>query len=78
MADFCKACSIEIFGRDTEDLKGIISEEKYKDGFATLVICEGCGTIQVDHLGNCLSSNCLLAGEEGHGVKHVNPSFYKE
>jgi hypothetical protein len=77
MADFCRACSIEHFGKDTEDLKGLISESKYKEGLAPVVVCEGCGAIQVDHLGNCLTKDCLLAGKEGHGLTHVNPSFYE-
>ena len=30
MADFCKDCSIEMFGRDTGDLKGLITEDDFK------------------------------------------------
>lgn len=51
MADFCKDCSIEMFGRDTGDLKGLITEDDFKSGYAMPVICEGCGCIWVDHEG---------------------------
>jgi hypothetical protein len=51
MADFCKDCSIEMFGRDTGDLKGLITEDDFKAGYAMPVICEGCGCIWVDHEG---------------------------
>lgn len=40
MADFCKDCAIEMFGRDTGDLKGLITEDDFKAGYAMPVICE--------------------------------------
>ena len=51
MADFCKECSIEVFGEDFGDLKGLCDE-----GYMSLAICEGgCGDevhmIFVDHNG---------------------------
>lgn len=51
MADFCKQCSIEMFGEDHGDLADLISEEKVKLGFGASVLCEGCGFILVDHEG---------------------------
>lgn len=51
MADFCKDCSEELFGRDCEDLKGLITEDQWKEGYAAPVICEGCGYTYVDHEG---------------------------
>lgn len=54
MADFCKKCSIEMFGKDCEDFKG---SEMFQ-----LAICEGCGVIQVDPDGNCISDDCLCEG----------------
>ena len=51
MADFCKDCSIRIFGEDMGDLKDLC-----KSGEFVWVLCEGCGTpsqffILVDHTG---------------------------
>jgi hypothetical protein len=68
MADFCKACSIELFGEDNGDLANITTEQSWEDGFAVTVICEGCGAIQVDPKGNCVSSDCLCKDKKGHGM----------
>lgn len=55
MADFCKDCSLEIFGEDFRELAGITKlEDQNKDRYA-VVICEGCGIIQVDIEGKCMS-----------------------
>ena len=51
MADFCKACSIETFGKDYDDLVGLISAEEVSEGYRSPVICEGCGFIYVDDKG---------------------------
>lgn len=67
MADFCKACSFTIFGEDFKDLAGITTIEEWEQGRAVVVICEGCGVIQVDPDGNCVSKNCLRKGKSGHG-----------
>jgi len=59
MADFCKKCSIKTFGADYGDLANIITEEDAKAGyFSNVVICESCGPIQVNHLGECVSPDC--------------------
>lgn len=58
MADFCKDCSIEIFGSDTKDHAGLSKEEDTKKGLFCTVICEDCGVTQVDHEGICIG-NCL-------------------
>jgi hypothetical protein len=63
MADFCKQCSIDNFGEDYGDLEGITTAENTADKLYASVLCEGCGAIQVDHEGNCISENCL---ENGH------------
>jgi len=62
MADFCKQCSIRIFGKDFGDLKGITKKEDFEKDLACIVICEGCVTIQVDPEGNCISKDCLEGG----------------
>jgi hypothetical protein len=49
MADFCKDCSIKIFGEDSGDFRGLTTTEDWKNGYACVVLCEGCGGyIQVD------------------------------
>lgn len=64
MADFCKQCGIEIFGEDLGDLAGLSTEENTAAGLYPVVLCEGCGCIQVDHTGQCVSDDCLK--------KHIN------
>ena len=68
MADLCKQCSIELYGRDFGDLKGITSKKDWEQGKATVVLCEGCGIIQVDPDGRCISQDCL----KKHGRKIEN------
>lgn len=68
MADFCKQCSIDLFGKDFQELAKITTEKDWKEGKACGVICEGCGMIQVDPDGNCVSNDCIHQGEVGHGM----------
>jgi hypothetical protein len=58
MADFCSQCSIEGFGEDHRDLAGLSTEKDTNDGLFPVVLCEGCGPIQVDHNGSCVSFDC--------------------
>jgi hypothetical protein len=60
MADFCKQCSIENFGDDFGDLAGLSTIEHTNKNEYALVLCEGCGPIQVDHTGKCVSTDCLV------------------
>ena len=46
MADFCKDCSIELFGEDFKELANIARE-----GEAAQVLCESCGYIWVNSKG---------------------------
>ena len=64
MADLCYQCSMTIEGKDFKELAGITPVISYMLGEAVLVLCEGCGMIQVDPAGHCISNDCL---EEGHG-----------
>ena len=64
MADFCKQCSERLFGEDFRELAGFTSAEAWAEGKAAVTTCEGCGPIQVDPEGRCVSSDCL---EKGHG-----------
>jgi hypothetical protein len=51
MAEFCKKCSIDLFGLDTKDFAGIAKRNE-----KAFVLCEGCGYIWVDHNGVRLES----------------------
>lgn len=54
MADFCKQCSIDHFGKDFGDLAGQVPE-----GTVLHTLCEGCANACVDHTGQCISPSCL-------------------
>lgn len=65
MADFCEQCAKDLdfpYG----DFRGMTSKENWEDGRAALVLCEGCGSIQVDLEGNCVTKNCF----KKHGSKY--------
>jgi hypothetical protein len=62
MADFCMQCSERLFGEDFGDLAKITTPEMWADERSCVVICEGCGHIQVDPEGRCVSSDCLELG----------------
>lgn len=58
MADFCKKCSIKMFGEDYEELANITTEDDTKHDMYAVVLCESCGPIQINHLGECVSPDC--------------------
>lgn len=62
MADFCMQCSIDLHGDDFGDLADITSKEGAEKGFYCVVLCEGCGPIQVDDRGGCVSKDCFKNG----------------
>ncbi len=64
MADFCKACSIELFGEDGKDLANLGGHPSLGMGWKAL--CEGCGFILVNEDGECICCD-LHPGEPGHG-----------
>ena len=65
MADFCYQCSLVIFGQDFGDLRGLTPIADWRQGKGALVLCEGCGVIQVDPNGHCVSHDCLEKGHKG-------------
>ena len=71
MADFCMQCTNGVLGMEGEenDLSGITTEADWNRGLASVVICEGCGPIQVDPQGRCVSIGCM----ENHNTdeKHI-------
>ena len=68
MADFCKQCSIENFGCDYKDLAELCSKEDNMQDRYNEVLCEGCGSIQVNYLGECITIHCLK--------KHMNGKLF--
>jgi uncharacterized OB-fold protein len=62
MGQYCKQCAEYWFPDDpvyTNDFNGLTSEEDWASGAAVVVACEGCGVIQVDPEGRCVSEDCL-------------------
>lgn len=58
MSDFCKQCSIEIFGDDFRDMANITTKDDIKKGLYANVLCEHCGPIQIDLDGQCITVGC--------------------
>lgn len=71
MSEFCTACSINLLGEDFKELAGLTDPKKWEEGLAVGVLCEGCGPIQVDPEGNCVSKDCECAGKPGHGLPWI-------
>lgn len=63
MSDYCKQCSLAMFGRDFYDLAYLSTPADTRAGQFPVVLCESCGPIQVDHTGFCICIDCY----EGHG-----------
>lgn len=62
MADFCRQCSIEVWGEDFGDLANL-GPKDYRalepdEGWAAL--CEHCGPTLVNNAGECLPGCCLV------------------
>lgn len=69
MADFCMQCSAALGFNEPNDLVGITKPEDWANGLSCVVLCEGCGPIQVDPDGRCISPNC----DEGHNPPAHEP-----
>lgn len=57
MADFCRQCTIRYFGEeyaDRNDMRGLSTPQDDLSELYPVVLCEGCGCIQVDSKGVCL------------------------
>lgn len=61
MAEFCAQCAKEMFPPDVgqDDFIGLTSVGNQMANLFALVLCEGCGPIQVDFRGRCISHGCL-------------------
>ncbi len=51
MADFCHQCALDTFGEDIGDLAGISTPADTEASLFPIVLCEGCGPVQVGHTG---------------------------
>lgn len=59
MADFCAQCSDDLFPPGIRpDFEGATKLGDQMAGLFALVLCEGCGPIQVDWRGRCVSVDC--------------------
>lgn len=67
MADFCAQCIADLLGEDghASDFMGMSTAEDTLEERYPIVLCEGCGAIQVDHTGRCVSPDC----EKKHGKR---------
>lgn len=61
MAEYCAQCAIE--HNMQNGMAGLC-----KSGQLALEVCEGCGVIQVNHRGECVSNDC---GKLSHAVEVV-------
>lgn len=69
MADFCKQCADDL-GFPESDL----IDPNLRKGLYVPALCEGCGSIQVNNKGECISDDCL---REGHNVPlDTNIEYY--
>jgi len=51
MADFCHQCALDTFGEEIGDLAGNSTPADTEAGLFPIVLCEGCGPVQVGHTG---------------------------
>jgi len=75
MAEFCRQCAENLYPHNGGDIHkgdfvGITTIEEEAQGLYAVVLCEGCGPIQVDSEGNCITPDCL----EKHGVNEISKS----
>jgi len=61
MGDYCKSCSIKLWGKDHKELAGISTKADTDKGMFAPEICENCGHILVNHLGECVTLECDAA-----------------
>jgi len=66
MAEFCAQCSESIFGVPGDDMVGLVTEHEFSKGILGAGICEGCGPIMVDHMGNCFGIPGGSCEKPGH------------
>lgn len=76
MAEFCRQCAEGHFPDHPDfwdDFKGMTKPSDWVEKKAVVVICEGCGVIQVDPEGNCVTDHCLENGHKPGQTKYSVP-----
>ncbi len=64
MAEFCKQCAEEVYGSPCPgDFVKLTTKKQWREGKATIVMCEGCGPCQVDPDGSC-TGNCNIPAHD--------------
>lgn len=61
MAKFCNQCAHDL-GLPIGDFAGLTKPQDWAKGLSVVVICEGCGPIQVDPGGKCVSKDGFCHG----------------
>ena len=69
MAEFCKQCADDL-GFSESDL----IDPNLRKGLYVTALCEGCGCIQVNSRGECISADCLVPGH--HVPMDKNVTYY--
>lgn len=78
MSEFCKQCSLDLFGEDYHDFRNLTTTKDDKNCAYAQVLCEGCGVILVNSDGECVSP-CLRNHKQGKKqYLYINPTTYKE
>jgi hypothetical protein len=57
MADYCRTCSIVLFGKDFKELADLLPANQYTKETGALALCECCGPIVVDVDGKRMSKD---------------------
>lgn len=67
MAEFCWQCHLEhgFTGKGEDNDFFDPASKDHPDGPYRLMLCEGCGPIQVDWQGKCVSEDCMRNGHGG-------------
>lgn len=76
MADFCKQCSIEMFGKDYMELANLGPVDTLTPGEGWVALCESCGHTVVAQDGTCIADWCPLhgttAGENDNDIPSIS------
>ena len=63
MAEFCRQCSIELFGKDFGEAARPGKPDP-EPGYGWGFLCEGCGFTVVNKEGECIATHCSIHGME--------------
>lgn len=82
MADYCRDCSIAIFGRDFRDMANLMPQEGYSNEKGNkkgaLVLCECCGPTIVDINGRRIDGQSFFPTCSCQEFTRTHPEGIKE